>query len=242
VNRPTGSGPAEAHKNGAKVLVVDDEPNITELVAMALRYEGFAVKTAATGRGALTAVSQFEPALVILDVMLPDIDGLEVLRRLNSSGQKIPIIFLTAKDATEDKVHGLTIGGDDYVTKPFSVEELIARVRVVLRRHGASDRESGRLSLADLELDDEAHEVRRADQVIALTTTEYRLLRYLLINAGRVLTRSQILDHVWHYDFGGDASVLETYISYLRRKVDRFEPPLVHTVRGVGYVLRAPRS
>ena len=229
-------------KDGARVLVVDDEPNITELVAMALRYEGFTVKTAATGRGALTAVSQFTPALVILDVMLPDIDGLEVLKRLNAAGHKVPIIFLTAKDATEDKVHGLTIGGDDYVTKPFSVEELMARVRVVLRRHGNPDEpEDGRLTLADLEMDDEGHEVRRKGQVVELTNTEYRLLRYLLVNAGRVLTRSQILDHVWHYDFGGDASVLETYISYLRRKVDRFEPALLQTVRGVGYVLRAPR-
>jgi two-component system, OmpR family, response regulator len=230
------------HQNGARVLVVDDEPNITELVSMALRYEGFTVKTAATGRGALTAVSQFSPALVILDVMLPDIDGLEVLRRLSNAGHRVPIIFLTAKDATEDKVHGLTIGGDDYVTKPFSIEELVARVRVVLRRHGVAGEESGKLQLADLELDDEAHEVRRSGNVIALTTTEYRLLRYLLINAGRVLTRSQILDHVWHYDFGGDASVLETYISYLRKKVDHFKPPLLQTVRGVGYVLRAPRS
>ena len=222
------------NKDGARVLVVDDEPNITELVAMALRYEGFNVKTAATGRGALSAVTQFAPSLVILDVMLPDIDGIEVLKRMNSAGNKVPIIFLTAKDATEDKVHGLTIGGDDYVTKPFSIEELMARVRVVLRRHG-SDSETGKLSLADLELDDEAHEVRRHGHVI-------ELLRYLLINAGRVLTRSQILDHVWHYDFGGDASVLETYISYLRRKVDRHDPPLVQTVRGVGYVLRTPRK
>jgi two-component system OmpR family response regulator len=230
-------------KDGARVLVVDDEPNITELVAMALRYEGFTVKTAATGRGAVTAVSQFSPALVILDVMLPDIDGLEVLKRLNATGHKVPIIFLTAKDATEDKVHGLTVGGDDYVTKPFSVEELVARVRVVLRRHGnANELEDGRLTLADLEMDDEGHEVRRRGQVVELTNTEYRLLRYLLVNAGRVLTRSQILDHVWHYDFGGDASVLETYISYLRRKVDRFEPALLQTVRGVGYVLRAPRA
>jgi two-component system OmpR family response regulator len=230
-------------KDGARVLVVDDEPNITELVAMALRYEGFTVKTAATGRGAVTAVSQFSPALVILDVMLPDIDGLEVLKRLNATGHKVPIIFLTAKDATEDKVHGLTVGGDDYVTKPFSVEELVARVRVVLRRHGnANELEDGRLTLADLEMDDEGHEVRRNGQVVELTNTEYRLLRYLLVNAGRVLTRSQILDHVWHYDFGGDASVLETYISYLRRKVDRFEPALLQTVRGVGYVLRAPRA
>jgi two-component system OmpR family response regulator len=225
----------------ARVLVVDDEPNITELVAMALRYEGFTVQTAATGRGALKAVSDFSPALVILDVMLPDIDGLEVLRRLTSGGQKVPIIFLTAKDSTEDKVHGLTVGGDDYVTKPFSIEELMARVRVVLRRHGANGPDTGKLLLADLEMDDEGHEVRRDGQVIELTTTEYRLLRYLLLNAGRVLTRSQILDHVWHYDFGGDASVLETYVSYLRRKVDRFSPPLIQTVRGVGYVLRAPR-
>jgi len=238
----TDAGRAQgASANGPRVLVVDDEPNITELVAMALRYEGFTVKTAASGRGALTAVSQFSPALVILDVMLPDIDGLEVLRRLTSTGQKIPIIFLTARDATEDKVHGLTIGGDDYVTKPFSIEELVARVRVVLRRHGSAGPDSGKNSLADLEMDDDAHEVRRAGHVIELTTTEYRLLRYMLINAGRVLTRSQILDHVWHYDFGGDASVLETYVSYLRRKVDRFKPPLIQTVRGVGYVLRAPR-
>jgi two-component system OmpR family response regulator len=178
---------------------------------------------------------------MILDVMLPDIDGIEVLRRLNGAGNKVPIIFLTAKDATEDKVHGLTVGGDDYVTKPFSIEELMARVRVVLRRHG-SDTESSKLSLADLELDDEAHEVRRHGHAIELTNTEYRLLRYLLINAGRVLTRSQILDHVWHYDFGGDASVLETYVSYLRRKVDRYDPALIQTVRGVGYVLRTPRK
>src|ERR1051326_6622527 len=202
---PKPAGRAGA-ANGARVLVVDDEPNITELVAMALRYEGFSVKTAAPGRAALAAVSQFSPALVILDVMLPDIDGLEVLRRLNSTGHRVPIIFLTARDATEDKVHGLTVGGDDYVTKPFSVEELVARVRVVLRRHGAGGDESGHLQLADLELDDEAHEVRRAGKVVELTTTEYRLLRYLLVNAGRVLTRSQILAHVWHYDFGGDAA------------------------------------
>jgi two-component system OmpR family response regulator len=239
----TDAGRAQSQPaNGARVLVVDDEPNITELLAMALRYEGFTVKTAATGRAALTAVTQFSPALVILDIMLPDIDGMEVLKRLNAGGHKVPIIFLTAKDATEDKVHGLTVGGDDYVTKPFSIEELMARVRVVLRRHGASGAESGKLTLADLEMDDEAHEVRRGPHIVELTTTEYRLLRYLLINAGRVLTRSQILDHVWHYDFGGDASVLETYISYLRRKVDRFKPPLIQTVRGVGYVLRAPRT
>ncbi|HEY4865455.1 MAG: response regulator transcription factor [Candidatus Dormibacteraeota bacterium] len=231
-----------AGQNGARVLVVDDESNITELVAMALRYEGFTVQTAATGRGALEAVTAFAPALVILDIMLPDIDGIDVLRRLVAQGRKVPIIFLTARDATEDKVHGLTVGGDDYVTKPFSIEELVARVRVVLRRHHGGDGASNRLALADLEVDEDAHEVRRAGQVIELTPTEYRLLRYLLLNAGRVLTRAQILDHVWDYDFGGDASVLETYVSYLRRKVDRFEPTLIQTVRGVGYVLRAPRT
>jgi two-component system, OmpR family, response regulator len=232
---------SQVTSNGARVLVVDDEPNITELVAMALRYEGFTVQTATSGRDAVSAVAAFAPALVILDIMLPDIDGIEVLRRLVAQGRKVPIIFLTAKDATEDKVHGLTVGGDDYVTKPFSVEELVARVRVVLRRHSGGENGGSRLALADLEVDEDAHEVRRAGQVIELTPTEYRLLRYLLVNAGRVLTRAQILDHVWDYDFGGDASVLETYVSYLRRKVDRYPPPLIQTVRGVGYVLRPPR-
>jgi two-component system OmpR family response regulator len=232
---------APAAHPGPRILVVDDEPNITELVAMALRYEGFTVRTAATGRDALRFAAEFKPALVVLDVMLPDVDGLEVLKRLNSEGRKVPIIFLTARDATEDKVHGLTVGGDDYVTKPFSIEELVARVRVVLRRHGDSA-DSRVLRLADLELDEDAHEVRRSNEAIELTPTEFRLLRYLLANAGRVLSRNQILDHVWDYDFGGDASVLETYISYLRRKVDRFDPPLIQTVRGIGYVLRPPRK
>jgi two-component system OmpR family response regulator len=238
-----GTGPniERVTPNRTRVLVVDDEPNITELVAMALRYEGFTVQTTATGRTAVATVTEFKPALVILDVMLPDIDGLEVLKRLMASGRKVPVIFLTARDATEDKVRGLTVGGDDYVTKPFSIEELLARVRVVLRRHGVDGVGIQSLSLADLELDDDAHEVRRAGDVIDLTPTEYRLLRYLLVNAGRVLTRTQILDHVWDYDFGGDASVLETYVSYLRRKVDRYDPPLIQTVRGVGYVMRPPR-
>ena len=225
--------------NGTRVLVVDDEPSITELVALALRYEGFTVEKAATGRAAVAAVAAFKPALIILDVMLPDLSGLSVFQRLSAEGRKVPVIFLTARDATEDKVHGLTIGGDDYVTKPFSIEELVARVRTVLRRHG--DRAvTSKLELADLELDDDAHEVRRRGELIELTPTEYRLLRYLLANAGRVLSRNQILDHVWDYDFGGDASVLETYVSYLRRKVDHFEPPLIKTVRGVGYVMRPP--
>ena len=226
-------------ESSARVLVVDDEPNITDLVALALRYEGFSVEKAGSGRAALSAVQKFKPDLVILDVMLPDLSGLDVMKRLTSEGRKVPVIFLTARDSTEDKVHGLTIGGDDYVTKPFSIEELVARVRVVLRRNGGST--SSRLVLADLELDEDAHEVRRQGEPIDLTPTEYRLLRYLLVNSGRVLSRTQILDHVWDYDFGGDASVLETYISYLRRKVDKYSPPLIQTVRGVGYVMRLPR-
>ena len=226
-----------------RILVVDDERPITDLVSMALRYEGFAVQTAATARDARSAVMEFRPALVVLDVGLPDEDGFAFVQRLVADGMKVPVIFLTARDATEDKVRGLTVGGDDYVTKPFSIEELVARIRVVLRRHqpAAAD-ESRRLVLSDLELDEDTHEVIRAGQPVELTRTEFRLLRYLLMNAGRVLSRAQILDHVWDYDFGGDASVLETYISYLRRKIDWAEPPLVHTVRGVGYVLRVPRS
>jgi len=229
------------NENGQRVLVVDDERNITELVAMALRYEGYEVHTAATGREALDQIRSFQPVLMILDVMLPDIDGLEVLRRTQNSGRKVPTIFLTARDATEDKVKGLTVGGDDYVTKPFSLEELVARVRVVLRRHGG-DGEVSKLVFEDLEMDEDAHEVRRAGESIELTPTEYRLLRYLMVNAGRVLTRNQLLDHVWDYNFGGDSSVLETYISYLRRKVDKFDPPLIQTVRSVGYLLRRPRK
>ncbi|HYW24940.1 MAG TPA: response regulator transcription factor [Terriglobales bacterium] len=226
--------------NGTRVLVVDDEASITDLVALALRYEGFTVEKAATGRAALASVGRFKPDLIVLDVMLPDLSGLDVLRRLSAEGRRVPVIFLTARDATEDKVHGLTVGGDDYVTKPFSIEELVARVRAVLRRHGDDGDAANKLVFADLELDDDAHEVRRGGELVDLTPTEYRLLRYLLANAGRVLTRNQILDHVWDYDFGGEASVLETYISYLRRKVDRVDPTLIQTVRGVGYVLRAP--
>jgi two-component system OmpR family response regulator len=226
-----------------RVLVVDDESNITELVALALRYEGFAVETAATARQARDAVLDRRPALIVLDIGLPDEDGISLTQRLNSEGHRVPVIFLTARDATEEKVRGLTVGGDDYVTKPFSIEELVARIRAVLRRYQAGpDVAPSRLVLADLELDEETHEVWRAGRAVELTRTEFRLLRYLLANARRVLTRAQILDHVWDYDFGGDASVLETYISYLRRKVDFTEPPLIHTVRGVGYVLRAPRS
>ncbi len=226
-----------------RVLVVDDERAITDLVAMALKYEGFAVTTAATAKDARDAVMNFRPALIVLDVGLPDEDGFALVQRLITDGIKVPVIFLTARDSTEEKVRGLTVGGDDYVTKPFSIEELVARIRVVLLRHrGTADTPPTRLQLADLELDEDTHEVFRAGQVVELTNTEFRLLRYLLMNAGRVLSRTQILDHVWKYDFGGDASVLETYISYLRRKVDRAEPALIHTVRGVGYVARVPRG
>jgi two-component system OmpR family response regulator len=225
-----------------RILVVDDQLNIAELVAMALKVAGFEVQTAGTAREARTAVQEFWPALIVLDVGLPDEDGFALVQRLQGDGTKAPVIFLTARDATEEKVHGLTVGGDDYVTKPFSLEELIARIRVVLRRHQPEgSRGSSVMKLADLELDDESYIVTRAGQPVELTRTEFRLLRYLLVNSGRVLTRAQILDHVWEYDFGGDASVLETYISYLRHKIDKFEPPLVHTVRGVGYVLRVPR-
>jgi two-component system OmpR family response regulator len=233
---------AEAVAEETRILVVDDEQYIADLVSMALKVSGFSVRSAASARQARTAVNDFRPALVVLDVGLPDQDGFELVQRLRNDGQKVPVIFLTARDATEEKIHGLTVGGDDYVTKPFSLEELVARIRVVLRRHDANAAGSGSvLTLADLELDEEGYEVRRAGERIDLTRTEFRLLRYLLINAGRVLSRAQILDHVWEYDFGGDASVLETYISYLRHKIDRAEPPLIHTVRGVGYVLRVPR-
>jgi len=225
-----------------RVLVVDDERNITELVCMALRYEGFQVESAATARQAREAVLDHHPDLIVLDIGLPDEDGFSLTQRLVAEGHRVPVIFLTARDATEEKVRGLTVGGDDYVTKPFSIDELVARIRAVLRRYqGSPASTSSRLTIADLELDEESHEVWRAGKPVELTRTEFRLLRYLLANARRVLSRSQILDHVWDYDFGGDAGVLETYISYLRRKVDFTDPRLIHTVRGIGYVLRPPR-
>jgi len=234
---------ADPSSERSRVLVVDDESAITELVSMALRYEGYNVQTAANGHDALAQVASFRPDLVVLDVMLPDLDGFEVAARLGRERRRVPVLFLTARDATEDKVHGLTIGGDDYVTKPFAVSELVARVRVVLRRNGGGDPDaSTKLVLADLEMDEDSREVFRDGKLVELTATEYRLLQYLLVNARTVLTRAQLLDHVWQYDFHGDASVLETYISYLRRKIDTVEPRLIHTVRGVGYVLRTPRG
>jgi len=225
-----------------RILVVDDEPNIVDVISMALRFEGFQVESAAPGNDAIAAVAARPPQLLVLDVMLPDIDGFEVARRLASARAEVPIIFLTARDSTEDVVHGLTVGGDDYVTKPFSLEELVARIRTILRRSGLSEEASPTLVLGDLELNEDTHEVMRDGREIELTATEFRLLRYLMLNPRRVLTRSQLLDHVWNYDFGGDARVLETYISYLRKKIDVEDPPLIHTVRGVGYALRLPRS
>ena len=220
--------------------MVDDEASITDLVAMALRYDGFEVEVAASGRAALGAARATPPHLIVLDVMMPDIDGFEVARQLSLSGHRVPILFLTARDATEDKVRGLTIGGDDYVTKPFSLEELVARVHAVLRRVRASGQDETRVEFADLVMDLDTQEVWRRDRSVELTATEFRLLRYLMLNPRRVLTRAQILDHVWDYDFGGDARVLETYVSYLRKKVDTVEPRLIHTVRGMGYSLRLP--
>ena len=225
-----------------RILVVDDEPSITELLTMALRYEGFETAVAHGGREALAEVAAFHPHLVVLDIMMPDIDGFEVARRLRAERQDVPILFLTARDGAEDKVRGLTIGGDDYVTKPFSVEELVARIRAILRRTLGEQRDSGHLTFADLELDEETHEVLRAGKTVELTPTEFKLLHYLMLNPRRVLTKSQIMDRVWDYDFGGRANVVETYISYLRKKVDAEGLPLIHTVRGVGYSLRLPRD
>jgi len=222
----------------ASILVVDDEENITYLLGTALRHFGYKVETDASGRAALLHAAELQPQLVLLDVMLPDLDGFEVCRRMRDSGLHMPVLFLTARDATEDKVRGLTLGGDDYVTKPFSLEEVVARVRAILRRAGITSANDPGLTYEDLEMDDEAHQVRRAGQLVDLSPTEYKLLRYLLANAGRVLSKPQILDHVWEYDFGGEATVVETYISYLRRKLDPLGPPLIQTVRGIGYALR----
>jgi two-component system OmpR family response regulator len=224
----------------AKLLVVDDEPNILELLSASLRFAGFEVASAANGVDALRLARSFRPDLLVLDVMMPEMDGFDLVRRLRGEGSRTPVVFLTARDATEDKVTGLTLGGDDYVTKPFSLEEVVARIRAVLRRssEGPTSEQSWRVSFADIELDDETHEVWKAGEPVSLSPTEFKLLRYFLQNAGRVLSKAQILDHVWNYDFGGDANVVESYVSYLRRKVDTTEPRLLHTLRGVGYVLR----
>jgi two-component system, OmpR family, response regulator len=226
---------------GTRVLVVDDDPFITDLVATTLRYEGFDVNTVGSGREAMRLVESFVPDLIVLDVMLPDVEGFDVQRRLSEAGRHTPVLFLTARDATEDKVEGLSIG-DDYLTKPFSLEELVARIRAVLRRTQGPTSHDERLRFADLEMDEATYEVRRGGNLIELTATEFKLLRYLLLNPRRVLSKSQIVNSVWNYDFGGDLSVVETYISYLRKKLEVHGPRLIHTLRGVGYVLRLPQS
>ncbi|MGE3289496.1 MAG: response regulator transcription factor [Pseudonocardia sp.] len=233
LHRPDGSP--------VRVLVVDDEATLSELVSMALRYEGWDVRTAADGLSAVRTAREFRPDAVVLDVMLPDIDGLEVLRRLRAEFVDVPVLFLTARDAVADRVAGLTAGGDDYVTKPFSLEELVARLRGLLRRAGAAAARQGTvLAVGDLTLDEDSHEVRRAGELIELTATEFELLRYLMRNPRRVLSKPQILDRVWNYDFGGQSNVVELYVSYLRKKIDVGREPMIHTVRGAGYVLRAP--
>lgn len=231
-----------ATQTEARLLVVEDDPNILELLSASLRFAGFDVATAISGSAALSAAKEHRPDLVVLDIMLPDLDGFEVIRLLREGGTRTPVVFLTARDATDDKIRGLTLGGDDYVTKPFSLEELTARIRAVLRRSTSGEQAPARLTFADLELDEEAHEVHRAGQRVQLSPTEFKLLRYLMLNANRVLSKAQILDHVWNYDFRGDDNIVESYISYLRRKVDNTQPRLIHTLRGVGYVLRKPAA
>ncbi|MFZ2502623.1 MAG: response regulator transcription factor [Nocardioides sp.] len=231
MSRPDGSP--------LRVLVVDDEVNIAELISMALRYEGFDVRQAHTGAKAVSAAKEFEPDAVVLDVMLPDFDGLEVLRRMRATDADVPVVFLTAKDAVEDRIAGLTAGGDDYVTKPFSLEELVARLRALMRRSTAIRvATSSVLAVGDLLLDEDSHEVTRAGEPILLTATEFELLRFLMRNPKRVLSKAQILDRVWNYDFGGQANVVELYISYLRKKIDQGRGPMIHTLRGAGYVLK----
>jgi two-component system, OmpR family, response regulator len=227
-----------------RLLVVDDEPNILELLSATLRFSGFEVGSASTGHEALAMAQSFDPDLIVLDVMMPGIDGFDVARRLRAGGVRTPVLFLTARDSDEDKVTGLTIGGDDYVTKPFSLEEVIARIRSILRRtRGVAGEANGAvLSLGDITLDEDSYEVLKADQPVELSATEFKLLRYFLHNPGRVLSKTQILEHVWSYDFGGDANIVETYVSHLRRKIDTTQPRLLHTLRGMGYALRVPRS
>ncbi len=228
-----------------RVLVVDDEPNISALLSATLRLIDFDVRSAGGGNEALLTAAEFQPDLVVLDVMLPDLDGFQVAQRLRASGRPVPVLFLTARDAVEDRISGLTVGGDDYVTKPFSLEEVVLRIRAILRRTHAKPTptpDDGVLRYADLEMDEDAHEVRRGGKLIDLSPTEFKLLRYLLTNAGRVVSKAQILDRVWSYDFGGEGRIVESYVYYLRRKIDKAAPPLIHTVRGVGYALRLPRG
>jgi two-component system OmpR family response regulator len=225
-----------------RVLVVDDEENVTHLVSSALRFDGFETVTADNGQSALAAVAEADPDLVVLDVMMPGMDGLGVLQNLRAAGSQVPVIFLTARDTANDRIGGLRAGADDYVVKPFSVEELLARVHAVLRRSAPDEAREGVLRVADLELDENSHEVTRAGQEIHLTATEFELLRYLMRNERMVLSKAQILDRVWKYDFQGQSNIVELYIGYLRKKVDAVDPKLIHTVRGAGYVIKAPRA
>ena len=222
-----------------RILIVDDEPSLVELLSMAMRYEGWELSTASTGTDAVRAARDVRPDAIVLDIMLPDFDGLEVMRRIRAEQPDVPVIFLTARDGVQDRISGLTAGGDDYVTKPFSLEEVIARLRGLLRRTGATTvRPESQLIVGDLILDEESHEVTRAGEPISLTATEFELLRFLMRNPKRVLSKAQILDRVWSYDFGGQANVVELYISYLRKKIDAGRPPMIHTMRGAGYVLK----
>ncbi len=236
-----GTTPRLVRDDGSpvRVLVVDDEPMLGELLATALRYEGWQVEAALTGRAAIRAAATLDPDVVVLDVMLPDMSGFDVLRRLREARPRVPVLFLTARDAVEDRIAGLTAGGDDYVTKPFSLEEVVARLRALLRRAGAAAaEEDARLVVGDLVLDEDSHEVFRGGEEIRLTATEFELLRYFMRNPRRVLSKAQILDRVWHYDFGGQANIVELYVSYLRRKIDAGRAPMIHTLRGAGYVLK----
>jgi two-component system OmpR family response regulator len=235
---------ANAAPPEARLLVVDDEPNIVELLEASLRFHGFDVTTCGDGTSALALAKSLRPDLMVADVMMPGLNGFELVRSLRADGYQFPVLFLTAKDAVEDRVTGLTIGGDDYIVKPFSLNEVVARIRVVLKRAGKHAASPARTMLTydDLELDEAAHEVRRGGRDVVLSPTEFRLLRFLVENAETVVSKAQILDNVWQYDFGGEMNVVESYISYLRRKVDTVEPRLIHTIRGVGYVLRRPRS
>jgi two-component system OmpR family response regulator len=225
-----------------RVLVVDDEENVTHLVSSALRFDGFETITADNGPSALAAVAESDPDLVVLDVMMPGMDGLGVLQNLRAAGSQVPVIFLTARDAATDRIGGLRAGADDYVVKPFSVEELLARVHAVLRRSAPDESREGVLRVADLELDENSHEVTRGGVEVHLTATEFELLRYLMRNERVVLSKAQILDRVWKYDFQGQSNIVELYVGYLRKKVDSVEPKLIHTVRGAGYVIKAPRA
>ena len=231
------------HNDPVKVLVVDDEANIVELLTVSLKFQGFDVRSANSGTDALRIAREFRPDAYILDVMMPGMDGYELLQKLRSEGLEGPVLYLTAKDGVESRIHGLTIGADDYITKPFSLEEVITRLRVVLRRGNVQEdsAEESSISYADLTLNDDTHEVTKAGELIELSPTEFNLLRFLMLNKEVVLSKAKILDNVWHYDFGGDGNVVESYISYLRRKIDTGDMPLIHTVRGVGYVLRKPR-